>query len=130
MIEEYDDDRWSFTFRMTKAFVFELSNQLRPLIQKQITRYRLVIPVVVRVAYTLLKLAHGANMRLCSELFATGISTVSSVVHDTCRAINIGLRHEIAWRTGTRLLQVQNDFKLMCGLPAIVRAIDGTHISI
>jgi hypothetical protein len=70
------------------------------------------------------------SMRLCSELFAIGTSTVLSVVHDTCRDINIDLRHEIAWPTGTRLLQVQNDFKLMCGLPAVVGAIDGTHISI
>ena len=130
MIEEYDDERWSCMFRMTKSSVFELSNLLRPLIQKQNTRYRLAIPVVVRVACTLLKLAHGAGMRLCSELFAIGTSTVSSVVHDTCRAINIALRHEIAWPTGNRLIQVQNDFELMCGLPAVVGAIDGTHISI
>ena len=51
-------------------------------------------------------------------------------MHDTCRAINIGLRHEIAWPTGSRLLQVQSDFKLMCGLSVVVGAIDGTHISI
>ena len=69
VIEEYDNDRWSSMFRMTKASVFELSNQLRPLIQKQDTRFRLAIPVV-RVACTLLKLAHATSMRLCSELFA------------------------------------------------------------
>ena len=33
VIEEYDDARWSSLFRMTKADVFELSNQLRPLIE-------------------------------------------------------------------------------------------------
>ena len=69
-------------------------------------------------------------MRLCSKLYAIGTSTVLSVVHDTCRAINIGLRHEIAWPTSARHLQVQNDFKLLCGLPAVVGAIDGTHIHI
>ena len=130
VIEEYDDARWSSLFRMTKADVFELSNQLRSLIEKQNTKYRLAIPVVVRVACTLLKLAHATNTRLCSELFAIGMSTVSNVIHDTCRAINIAKRHEIAWPTGSRLLQVQNDFKVLCGLPAVVGAIDGTHIHI
>ena len=130
VVEEYDDARWSSLFRMTKSSVFELSNQLRPLIQKQNTKYRLAIPVVVRVACTLLKLAHATNTRLCSELFAIGMSTVSNVIHDTCRAINIALRHEIAWPTGTRLIQIQNDYKVLCGLPAVVGAIDGTHIHI
>ena len=115
---------------MTKASVFELSHQLRPLIEKQNTNYRLAIPVVVRVACTLLKLAHATNTRLCSELFAIGPSTVSNVVHDTCRAINLALRHEIAWPIGNRLIQVQNDFKVLCGLPAVSGAIDGTHIHI
>jgi hypothetical protein len=115
---------------MTKASVFELSHQLRPFIQKQNTKYRLAILVVVHVACTLLKLTHATNMRLCSELFAIGMSTVSNVIHDTCRAINIALRHEIAWPTRNRLLQVQNDFKVLCGLPAVGGAIDGTYIHI
>jgi hypothetical protein len=130
VIEEYDVDRWSSLFWMTKASVFELSHQLRPFIQKQNTKYRLSIPVVVRVVCTLLKLAHATNMRLCSELFAIGMSTVSNAIHDTCRANNIALRHEIAWPTGDRLVQVQNDFKVLCGLPAVGGAIDGTHIHI
>ena len=115
---------------MTKSSVFELSHQLRPLIEKQNTKYQLAIPVVVRVACTLLKLAHATNTRMCSELFAIGTSTVSNVVHDTCRAINIALRHEITWPTGNHLIQVQNDFKVWCGLPAVCGAIDGTHIHI
>ena len=130
VIEEYDDDRWSQMFRMTKASVFELSHQLRPFIEKQNTRYRLAIPVVVRVACTLLKLAHATNTRLCSELFAIGRTTVSNIVHDTCRAINNALRHEISWPSGNRLFQIQNDFKELCGLPAVSGAIDGTHIHI
>ena len=106
VIEEYDDDQWSSLFRMTKASVLELSHQLRPFIQKQNTKYRLAISIVVRVACKLLKLAHAINTRLCSELFAIGMSTMSNVIQNTCRAINIALRHEIAWPTGNHLLQV------------------------
>ena len=55
---------------------------------------------------------------------------MSNIVHDTCRAINIDLRYEISWPTGNRLFQVQNDFKVLCGLPAVSGVIDGTHIHI
>ena len=130
VLEEYDDERWTSLFRMTKASVLHLSTQLRPHIHRQNTRYRHAIPVIVRVACTLFKLAQGSSMILCSELFAIGISTVSNVVHNTCRAINIALRHEISWPTGERQIQIQNEFKFLCGLPGVVGAIDGTHISI
>ena len=53
VIEEHDDDQWLSMFRITKASIFELSDQLWPLIQKQNTKYALAIPVVVRVACTL-----------------------------------------------------------------------------
>ena len=43
---------------------------------------------------------------------------------------NIVLRHEIAWPTENRPFQVQNDFKVLCGLPAVGGAIGGTHIHI
>ena len=60
------------------------------------SRYRLAIPIVVRVACMLLKLAHATTMRLSSELFVIGRTIVSNVVYDTCRAINIALYHEIS----------------------------------
>ena len=69
-------------------------------------------------------------MRLCSKLFAIDTSTIFNVVHDTCRAVNIALHHEFTWPTSTHRDQVQNDFKLLCGLPAVVGAIDGMHFSI
>ena len=40
------------------------------------------------------------------------------------------LKHELTWPTGDRLRQTQENFYDLCGLPAVVGAIDGTHISI
>jgi hypothetical protein len=34
------------------------------------------------------------------------------------------------WPIGERLQQTQRNFQELCGLPAVVGAIDGTHISI
>jgi hypothetical protein len=130
VIEQYDDGRWVQHFRMTKSAVFRLSEMLAPHIRRQNTRYRVAIPVVVRVACTLFKLAQGASLTICSELFAVGTSTVSGILYDTVRAINVVLRDQIAWPTGQQLLQTQSEFKDLCSLPAVVGAIDCTHIHI
>lgn len=68
-------------------------------------------------------------MQICYELFIIGTSTISSVVYNVCHAVDIGLHHKVNWLTSTRILWLQDDFKLSCGLPAIVGAIDGTQIS-
>jgi hypothetical protein len=130
VIEQYDDDRWVQHFRMTKSAVFRLADMLSPHIRRRNTPYRLAIPTVVRLSCTLFKLAQGASLTICSELFAVGSSIVSSIVHDTVRAINIVLRDQIAWPRGTQLQQTQVDFRELCSLPAVVGAIDCTHIHI
>ena len=49
-------------FRMTKPAVLSLSKVLRPHVSQENTKYRLAIPVLIRVACALFKLAHGANL--------------------------------------------------------------------
>jgi hypothetical protein len=130
VIDQFDDDRWVQHFRMIEATVFRLADMLSPHIRKQNTRYRLSIPVIVRVACTLFKLAQDATFIICSEFFAVGVSTVSGMLYDTVRAINIVFCQEISWPSGQRLVETQAAFKALCSLPAVVGAIDGTHIHI
>ena len=70
LLSEYDDSRWVQMFRFTKPAVFALADLLRPTIQKKDTKYKLAIPVVIRVACCLFKLTHGASLFICSEMFA------------------------------------------------------------
>jgi hypothetical protein len=80
LLNQYGEDRWIQMFRMTKPVVFALSDLLKPHVQKQDTKYRLAIPVLVRVAVTLFKLTHGASLFACSEMFAIGKSTCSAIM--------------------------------------------------
>lgn len=98
--------------------------------EKEKTRYRLAIPVLIRVACTLFKLAHGANMTVCSEMFAIGRSTVSMVLREVVNAINDTLRHQVMWPSGQRLRETEAKNFQLCGLPGVVGAIDGTHVAI
>jgi hypothetical protein len=130
VMDQFDDDRWVQHFRMTKGAVMTLSEMLAPHIRWQNTKYRLAIPVIVRICCTLFKLAQGASLTICSELFAVGTSIVSTILYDTVRALNVVLRDEIAWPTGQQLVQIQVEFRELCSLPAVVGAIDCTHIHI
>ena len=56
LLSEYDDRRWIQIFQMTKHAIFVLADLLAPHVQKKDTKYRLAIPVVVRIAYCLFKL--------------------------------------------------------------------------
>ena len=130
LLNQYDDERWITMFRMTKPAVQTLAELLKPVVQKKDTKYRLAIPVLVQVACTLFKLTHGASLFICSEMFAMGRSTVSLVLRDVVQAINVTLRSEIAWPSGNKLIETEAAFRNLCGLPGVLGAIDGTHVSI
>ena len=98
--------------------------------KKKDTKYRLAIPVVVCVACTLFKLTHAANLLICIELFAVGRSTVSLMLRELVQAINVALRSEISWPIGNQITEIEADFKGLCGLPGVLGAIDGTHVTI
>jgi len=55
LLEQYNDSRWMSMFRMTKAI---LDNLLAPIVEEKNTKYRLAIPILIRVACTLFKLTH------------------------------------------------------------------------
>jgi hypothetical protein len=84
----------------------------------------------VRLAVILFKLAHGASLFVCNEMFVVGMSTCSAILRNTICTINDCLWHEIKWSTRKKLQHIQHNFQQLCGLPANVGAVDGKHIHI
>lgn len=130
LVNVYDDRRWIQMFRMSKASIAELCNALRPVIQKQETKFRVAIPVEVRVCCAIYKLAQGANIGVCSELFAIGRSTVGKVLREVVRGICLQFKQAIQWPTGQCLRDIMQGFQDWCGLPSVHGAIDCTQIKI
>jgi hypothetical protein len=126
----YEDSRWIEFFRMDKGSVATMCYRVWGAIEKQNTKYRLAIPVEVRVCCTLYKLAQGANFLACSEKFAIGRSTISIVIWEVVRAINSVYRDVISWPRGADMRQTMLDFKSWCGMPSVQGALDCTHIAI
>jgi hypothetical protein len=76
----YGDERWIHHFMMIKRTFFDITHQVTPLVEKQNTKYWLVLLVEIQVVCTIYKLAQGMNYLTCSELFAIGWSLVSFVI--------------------------------------------------
>ena len=129
-LEQHDNSRWLSMFRMTKDSVFSLAELLKPTLQKKNTKYRLAIPVLIRVACTLFKLTHGSNLTVCSEMFAVRHSTVCKFLREVVHAINNTLKHEVSWPNVDKICVNQAKFAEICSLPAVVGAIDGMQVSI
>jgi hypothetical protein len=62
LVHEYDDKRWIEQFCMSKANIADMRNKLKRLIEKHNTKYRVTVPVEIRVCCEIYKLAQGANI--------------------------------------------------------------------
>ena len=122
---------WRDNLRMSFETFNMLVNQLRPYISKQDTQLRTAITVEERVAITVWRLATNAEYRTLSALFGVGISTVCSIVLETCSAIAQHLLPlYVKIPTGSKLRENIDGFKTRWGFPQVVGAIDGSHIPI
>ncbi len=77
---EYNDDHWIQNFQISKLTLFEIANQLKPLIGKEDTKCCFAILMEVWVTCVIYKLSHGSNLLTCSELFVIGRSTMGLVL--------------------------------------------------
>jgi hypothetical protein len=71
LVTKYDDECWLQNFKMWKQT--HIVNQLKPLIHKKDTKYKLFILVEVQVVSALYKLVQGCNLLICNELFVVGL---------------------------------------------------------
>ncbi len=74
---KYDEDWWVKYFHMTKETLFNIVEKLHPIIHKQDTKYKKIIPIQICVSCALYKLTQGAIFLTCCELFAMEVYSFS-----------------------------------------------------
>lgn len=62
--------------------------------------------------------------------FTLGRFIALTMLRETVQAINVVFRNEITWPSRQRCVDSQLAFKVLCGMPGVVGAINGTHIHI
>ncbi|KAK7925393.1 hypothetical protein WMY93_007703 [Mugilogobius chulae] len=127
----WTDREWQANFRMRQATFYSLCNILRPWLTRQNTKYRLAVPVEVRVGVCIWRLATNLEYRSISHLFGVGLSTCCRITQEVVTAINFVLKPKyIRHPTAAELRVIVQGFRDRWHFPQVAGAIDGTHIKI
>ncbi|XP_069605173.1 uncharacterized protein [Ranitomeya imitator] len=100
-------------------------------ITRQDTQLRRSISAEERLLVTLRFLATGETLRSLHFQFRIGVSTLSRIVADTCRALWDNLRDEFLPLPITELWEANaKKTEQVCSFPNCIGAVDGKHIRI
>ncbi|XP_069616348.1 uncharacterized protein [Ranitomeya imitator] len=109
----------------------DLLARVQGTIRRQDTQLRRAIPPEERLLVTLRFLATGESLSSLHFQYRLGISTLSGIVADTCRALWNVLRDEfIPVPTADMWLEIAEKFWSVCDFPNCLGAVDGKHICI
>ena len=105
-----------------------LCYELKPYIEKDITRLRLPIPFTKRVAITIYYLVDEGRYRKTANAFGVSRSSVSVIVREVCQAISLHLGPKCIKMptTDEEVLNAATEFERKYGFPLCLRAVDGT----
>jgi hypothetical protein len=132
LLASYNDKMFKSRMRLSKAIFHNICSELAPVLQKIGSHLNAPLPLHLKVAAVLYKLAHGVTNPVVSDLFGIGTCTVSVILRDFVRAVLLILKPQyIKWpSTRAALQKLAEGFESLRGIPRIVGAIDGSHIPI
>ena len=110
-LESWTDSEFRENLRMSASTFQAIVRRIGPAVNRQDTRFRKAIPVNIRIAVTIWRLATNAEYRTLSHLFSLGISTICEITRDVCQAIWTLLKKDtINFPTGARAAKVIDGF--------------------
>ena len=117
--------------RMDVSTFEYLCSTLAPSLLKQDTNMRSAIPVQVKVAVAITRLATGNSMQTIADLYRIGLSTGQKAVTQFTGAMkSILLKKFIRWPSTSTMETFAREFENLHGIPYVVGAVDGSHIPI
>ena len=125
-------EEWRENLRMSRGFLYELANDLRPYIEGKTTIMRAPVDVVKQVAVTLYYLSDEGRLRKTANAFGLSRQVVSNIIRKVCKAItfHLGARYIKLPFTESEVEGLVRNFHRAHGFPQCLGAIDGTHIEI
>ena len=129
MLGSFNAREFKGRMRMDVSTFEYLCSILAPDLLRQDTSMRLVIPVQVKVAVSISRLATGNPMQCIADLYRIGLSSSQLVVSQFCNAIKKLLTKFISWPSHIMERYAQ-EFEDLHHMPYVVGAVDGSHIPI
>lgn len=129
-MENSDLEKFIEYLRMDRPTFNELLNLIKPQIKKQ-HAVREPIPTSTRLQICLRYLASGDTMPSISFAFRVGLSTVSTIINETCVAIWDVLSNQVFPEiTENFWKEKAEEFETLWNFPHCIGAIDGKHIEL
>lgn len=125
-------EEWKENFRMSKDNFLKLCDQLRPYLQKKVTRFRRPLSVETQIAVTLYYIADEGRMQKVANAFGIARCTASVVIRRVTQVISnvMGGSYIKQPETEDEVKFMATEFYNQHGFPQCLGAVDGTHISI
>uniref|UniRef100_A0AAY4DIJ9 DDE Tnp4 domain-containing protein n=1 Tax=Denticeps clupeoides TaxID=299321 RepID=A0AAY4DIJ9_9TELE len=126
------DTEWRENFRMSRAPLFALLEELRPYIEGQMTNMRAPVDPIKKVAMTLYYLSNEGRLRETADAFGVSRQSASAFVRQTCKAIatHLGPKYVKLPFTEPEAAELVEGFHRAHGVPRCLGAVDGTHVEI
>ncbi|XP_048845582.1 putative nuclease HARBI1 [Brienomyrus brachyistius] len=126
-----NDDWWLISrFRLPRAILMELCNELAPTLERPTSRNH-AVPVQLQVLTTLGFLATGTYQRELADRSGISQPTMSSFIPQVVAGINRLSSQHIKFPCGVDVqANIKTQFAAMSGFPNVIGAIDCTHIAI
>ena len=127
----FDDEDWKANFRMTRKSFNKLCGIMEGVMKPEKVTVRAPIPLEMRVAIVLYKLASCAEYRVVANQFGVHRSTVKKMVYQFCNGmVTSALGHFIKVPTTEEAIGIATRFEQKFNIPQIIGCIDGTHIPV
>ena len=131
LLGSFNSREFKARMRMDVSTFEYLCSNLAPALFKQDTNMRPAIPVEVKVAVAISRLATGNSMQTIADLYRIGLSTSQLAVTQFTAAIkSILLGKFIRWPSTSTMEKYASEFESLHGIPFVVGAVDGSHIPI
>ncbi|XP_038056827.1 protein ANTAGONIST OF LIKE HETEROCHROMATIN PROTEIN 1-like [Patiria miniata] len=129
--EHWTDQDWIENFRMTKSTFMYICEKVRDKITYHNTNMRRALPVEQRMAITIWRLATNCGYRVIGDLFGVGVSTVCTIIQQTCKAFASSMQQEFMVLPAKDKLQaIVDGFMNEHGFPQVAGCIATCHIPI
>ena len=128
----FGDEKWFKGFiRMDPDLFKEIVVRVGPRIRKEDTKYRLAVPVEVRIAIALRFVATGESYRALEYHFRVPHSLICNIVREVMEAIYQEFQDALQCpNKSEQWKQVADDFFQKWQYPNCIGAVDGKHINI
>jgi hypothetical protein len=117
--------------RLHRSIFHYLCSIVAPSLAREDTHLRESISLETRVAISLFRLSIGNTLQICGEVYGISRSSTSIIVREFCATIKKHLKPlVIRKQTESSLRAMAAEFEKLHGIPYIISAVDGSHISI